>query len=653
MSRVPASIDTVSRDQRTAQRNARREGVSSRRDIIDDEEVQDAFIENIRQQQRIHFEVDESSVLRSVPSSPHTASSSSSSAASADAAAFAASSRVRRSPIGNESGVSSILAAVQQMRRSPSSTPPVPRDVVALRVDDHRDEEHGDEEHDRFDNNERSGRLPAQGASIHSSATPSYTSSSSSSSPTPGGYRGEQRSKQLAVERELESMRRQLLELQQSHQSKDNLIKQLVDAQNAERQRRADMMNVMQRDARSLIEDVTRAPVVKTENNNEPSSLPMPSQLRSPLSHAFPSLSPSSSPSLVVGASSHRRSSDEQCDDKSLFNNDRKRRDADESDERKYEGEDKKVKHVGDLPDTVDDDEIDCSDDEVEIRQRDQRPDPTIKEKEPDSDNHIDSYPEWALKRETLYPYARYKRLYEKRHSMLTPLDRKNEWMRFGILTHFNAKLYGLTARRWFESYMYELGDPLIGATARKIRSVAKQTLPVPVMWYDPRDDYSAADDEDDTAQDLQEDSYTFEQLPLPLRNMPPPPERADQHHRELSQLVGTYVYHRRLKKVAQQPATPDNKAITQDMRDEEHPCARCKVPVYSMLKHMCTACEDTVKQARLSAIDAGYRPSLETEDQILQHAYDKDGRRHACKYTEGTVSQKRECVLVDDRDLH
>jgi hypothetical protein len=83
--------------------------------------------------------------------------------------------------------------------------------------------------------------------------------------------------------------------------------------------------------------------------------------------------------------------------------------------------------------------------------------------------------------------------MYTPRHSLLTPLDRNNEWMRFGILTHFNAKLYGLTARRWMESYMQELGDPLIGAPTRKIRSVAKQTLPVPVMWYDPRDDYNAA----------------------------------------------------------------------------------------------------------------------------------------------------------------
>jgi hypothetical protein len=617
MSRVPALVDVVSREQRTALRIARREGVSSIRGH-DDAVVRDEFIENIRQHQSDHFDVDDASASRSVRSSPNTSPSSSSASSAADAAAFAASSRVRRSPINNQSvsDLSSMLATVQQMRRSPSSTPSAPRDVAALGVSEHRDDENGDEQRDRFNGDERVGRLPARVDSIdvtRTSSTPSYTSSSASSSPTPGGYRGEQRSK---LEQQLEVMRQQLLELKQSHQEKDDFIQRLVDEQEATRRRKQEMKDTMQRDARSMIKDAARAPVIKTE------SITSSSQPRSPFSRAFPSLSPSSSPSLIVGASSRQHTFNDPSDAKPLYKRETKRQSEEGLDEHKYEGEDKKVQHIGDLPDAADDDEIECSDDEAEIRQRDTRPDPTIKEKEPTSDNHIDSYPEWALKRETLYPYSRYKHMYASRHSLLTPLDRKNEWMRFGVLTHFNAKLYGLTARRWFESYMQELGDTVIGAPIRKIRSVAKQTLPVPVMWYDPRDDYSAAVDNDDTTQDLQEDSYTFEQLPLPLRNVPAPHEQADRHQRELTELVNTHVYHRRLKKIAQQPATPDIRPITQDMRDEEHPCARCKVPVYSVLKRLCTSCEEVVKHERLAAIEAGYRPSLETEDQVrLQHA--------------------------------
>jgi hypothetical protein len=628
-------VDVVPRSLRTAHRNARREGVSSRRDVVDVDNARDEFIENIRQRQNEseHFDVNEPLGSHSVHTSPHTVSSSSSSssassAASAGAAAFAASSRVRRSPVGNESSVLNIIATLQQIRRSPSN-PPVPRDVVALDGDEHKDDVSEDEQRDGFNSDEQVRRLPTHDASsrtyssatvdprrvdtveraraaMHVSATPYDTSTSAT--PTPGGYRSDQASRQSAIEHELAAMRCHLIELQESHKNKDDIINSLVKSQQDERQRRVEMQRLMKTDARALINNVTRTshPVVKTENSNEPtSSLPL-ATVHSPLSLAFPSLSPSGSPSFIVGAPMKK---------------DKMKRDDDTPDEHKYDNkEDKKVKsRIGDLPDAVDDsddsEEIDCSDDEVEIRHRDSRPDPTIKMKEPDSDNHLDSYPEWTLRREALYPFSRYQNLYGTRHSLLTALDRRNEWMRFGILTHFNAKLYGLTARRWFESYMNELGEPLVGAKTRKTRSVAKQTLMIPEMWYDPRDDFN--EDADEETQDLEENSFTFEQLPAPLRDMPPSHERAELHHKELSQLVRSYVYQRKLKKIAIQPATPKEKVITQDMKDEEHPCARCKVPVYSVLKHMCTPCEDLVRQQKRAAIEAGYRPPLETEEQV------------------------------------
>jgi hypothetical protein len=660
MSRAPKFTDVVPRHQRTTQRNARREGVSERRNDNDHDDVHDSFIEQIRSQQVDHFDVHESP---SAHSSPRTNVPSSSSA-------FAASSRVRRSPANNDAGLSTILASLQQIRRSPSSVPPLSHDVATRSVQVQHDDENEDETHDRFNAHERVGHLPAHDASsqlsssaAHSShradvtntaaraaryassnVTPFDTSSSASPSPTPGGVRDEQRMKQHAIERELASMRLQLLDLQKSHQTKDDVIAQLINAQNAERKKREEQMNVMSSDSRSLIKNAARPPVVKTENDNEPPSLPMSRAPRSPLNRAFPSLSPSSSPSLVVGAQSRQRSLNEQPDAKSMKNNNIKTQDEDDDDEHKYDApEEKKAKRIGDLPDAAPDDEIECSDDEADVIVREQRPDTVIKLKEPTNDNHIESYPEWALQREKMYSFVNYKQMYTSRHSLLSPLDRQNEWMRFGILTHFNHLLFGRTARQWFETYMQELNDPIIGAKLRKVRSVAKQILPIPIMYYDERDDYGANDD-DCTAQDLQEGSFTFEKLPAPLRDMPQAHERAASHHHTLAQLVNTYVYHRRLKKAGQQqPTTPVNKSITQEMRDEEHPCARCNIPVYNQLKRMCTPCDDTVRQLKQAAIETGYRPPLESEDQAMQQRLGAGSTANTPAQTQKTTSIKNE----------
>jgi hypothetical protein len=664
MSRKPVFIDVVPRDQRTAQRLARREGITSRHDAVEDEDIRDALLESIRQQQREQLNTHAASPMsRSHHASPHASSSSMSSVLPADSAPFAPSSRIRHTPASNESSVPSILASLQQMRRSPSSDPPAARDVVAL-GEYSQDDNKGDDDDVFASDHDR--RLPMRAATssavnnrttlaqrlnqVHPSAPPSASADASmystlfdrpsmlSSSPTPGGPRSEQHTHTHAIERELEEMRRQLSLLQQSHKDKDDIINHLVKTQQDERQRRLEMQQVLRADARALINSATHAshthvPVVKTEYN-DPASLPSRT-VHSPISLAFPSLSPNASPSLMM---TNTR------DVKSVNKTDKVKDDEHTQDEHKYYTYDEKKtpRRIGDLPDTADEDEIDTSTDEAEIRGRDAQPDPTVKMQEPVSDNHIDSYPEWAQRREQLYPYARYPHLYSKRHSMLSPTDRKNEWMRFGILTHFNAKLFGLVARHWFESCMQELGDPLIGASTRTRRSVAKQQLNIPEMWYDPRDDYTD-EQVDPDEQDLQENSYTFEMLPVPLRNMPGAHEKADTHQRELAQLVKSYVYQRKLKKVALQPATPDNKIVTQDMKDEEHPCARCKVPVYSVLKHMCTACEDAVKLAKQVAIDTGYRPVLEADNQVTQQQQTIDNNMVAPVNTHTATSIKQE----------
>lgn len=406
---------------------------------------------------------------------------------------------------------------------------------------------------------------------------------------------------------------------------------------------REEMMDNDKRDASKLIgEAASRTRQVKREEDP-----PRDVRREDPPRHAknegasflpFPSLSPSSSPSLVVvreGQSQVVRREDPPREIRQstvpVYERIKMRKHEvdDDEDERKYDDDvkdkkndtnradlEKKGIRVGDLPDADDIEELDLSDDEREVRNDERRPDPIIKMPEGDDESHLDNYPKWAERREQMFPFAdaSNKKIYRERHSLLNHQGRKNEWMRTGIVTQFHPRLFGHTARRWFEAVMATHGVPLVAARERRrVDASAKPPFEMPEMAYDPRDVYrpSASDTEDD----LEEDNFTFAALPYALRIAPTSSERAAEHHLDLPELVRRHARQVILQRAGQKPATPDVKGHSSELDDESHPCKRCKrVTVYSMLKQYCAPCEKARESERRIQVENSWIPSMEDD---------------------------------------
>jgi hypothetical protein len=224
------------------------------------------------------------------------------------------------SHLGNETDVSTNLLSLQRLRRSSSYASPVPRDVVTL-----GEGEQKRDENEVFVIDEHDSRLPTRAESplaVYGRATQSKTH---------------------AIERQLESMRHQLIELQQSHRSMSDIINTLVNSRRGERQKRGEMQTVIETDARSLIRNAKRSShtVVNTDNHNEYSSLPVRT-VQSPLSQAF-----QSRPPPLVGEPT-------------------KNGKAKVEEHKQDANEDKKISSITDLPDAADDDGIGYTSHETE-----------------------------------------------------------------------------------------------------------------------------------------------------------------------------------------------------------------------------------------------------------------------------------------------
>ncbi len=467
--------------------------------------------------------------------------------------------------------------------------------------------------------------------------------------------------KMREMEERLMRMERMLLQQKQEVQTKDEIINSLLSRQDKKKGEEERTRADMQADSRQLIRDAARAsrriqpataplqPSSHNHNHNAltveskndhvqqntsslSSSLPSdPRSATSPEINKFPSLSPSSSPSLVVSApiKTEPRVATHESIIEPLTKNEIIGKKDYEEDEYKYNTDVSDSKNdvkkltkstIGDLPeaaseiDDEEEEELDLSADEATIRRKDQQADKIIKERVEEDEDHLTNYPMWAELRESIYPYAKNQKLYKTRFSLLSERDRRNEWMRFGVTVHFRPNLYGHTARHWFENFMIAHGVPLKDSDAnRPVRnaSVDRPPFEVPRMAYDPRDSYDPEEITSPTDQDLEDYNFTFEKLPDAIRNKPPIHEREPAHHMDLIQVAYRYAQQYKMKLLANQPVTPKEKPITTEMRGEEHPCARCKTPVYSILKRMCSKCEEKYEVEKRKAIANGYLPPL------------------------------------------
>ncbi len=694
MPRTPL-VEQAPRAIRAALRQQRREGVQSRRDIEEGEEIRDEFIENIRQQPNNRdFDVNNisQSSSHSSDSSPQIRSQSVSSIlppslplahrstpvninAADERMIMNTVAQMRRSQSPSLSSAASVSSSSvsQPQRRSPELADALVRAMregLQQQVENNKNDAYdnnnheNDEEHDEFVQIERQPYIPPRDVPSsaanretmpprsRSSVTPqpmmntqqrqtgasNFTNSSQydtsrSTSHTPGSFHSEQYLKNDELQRRLADMEQKYAHMMKTLEDerrqqkvKDEVLADLLKEKQKSKQQKEVMKQTMQADVRSLIRQAAHAaskikPTTQKESDDS-SSTTLPREEKGTISpllvHSFPSLSPSTSPSFIV----MKKESSSPVSPKVKKQEDDDEMKYDENHAKTEIGDKKNVKtkqSFGDLPsdasssdDDSDEEELDCSDDERNIRRRDRKPDPIIKEPESEDETHLTSYPQWTIKRQILYPFEskKFEKLYTPRFSLLSENDRKNEWSRFGVQTHFHISLFGRTARRWFEATMQELGEPLLGAPTHRTRGIKSPTFGPPPMYFDERDEYEEQDDP--SHYDLAEDSFTFGELPEPLRMLPVGYQYAQQHSLDLIAQVQQYAALRKMKRLARQPATPETKQVTQDMLDEKHACPRCKCDVYGVLKRFCSVCDELNKQEKERAIDDGWIPALD-----------------------------------------
>jgi hypothetical protein len=437
---------------------------------------------------------------------------------------------------------------------------------------------------------------------------------------------------------EMRSQIKESLEIQRKAQAdNEELRKQLRRQQDKEEHER-----LMKIDARDLIRSARRASLlvnpardvptaytrVKNEQDSDNHNAPgvkTKKRVKNEDSLTFPSLSPSTSPSLVVQKSftlGTPANNDNKPSTSSLKIAVKKKDEELDSDEEKYEGHSRQ--RFGDLPSVDDlDDEIPLSDDEAEARNRDRKPDPAIKMPEDNDETHLDSYPKWTARREQLYPYtsSANMKLYAQRYTLLSAQGRQLEYMRTGVFTNFTSALFGRAARNWWEAAMASYGVPLANASRHSVRAV-KPTFIIPEMSYDPDDDYNPDAEYDQN--DLTADSLTFAHLPKALRYDPPPHEAAVPHDLTLTQLASRHAKHLKLQRAAKQPAPsgdeePSSDEDTDKDDDDEtcgRRCRRCRITmVYgASWKRYCLPCAEIIAAEKEATLQRSM-PALVKDD--------------------------------------
>jgi hypothetical protein len=345
----------------------------------------------------------------------------------------------------------------------------------------------------------------------------------------------------------------------------------------------------------------------------------------------FPSLSPFGSPVTAIDPAAPVQRKIEQIDEhkydsgsdsKPLVTRHKMKQDSERHANTHAADVKRQAVRMTDLPENVSDSESDDSD-EDRVEARDRRPDRAIRVPESVDVDHLDSYPEWAARREQLFPFsnAAHRKLYHTRHTLLSARGRRLEWMRTAIHTRFHPALFGRTARRWFEAAMQSLGAPLETAT-RTYRTIDLSRPPpcrVPEMAYDPRD--VVVMDADDDEHDVPVDSYTYEQLPRPLRYDPASHEVATDNTDSLAERIRRHARHTLLHRAAQAPASPDKAKRRADDSEPGRPCRRCRTNTVYGLKVNCDTCDEALAAWRHEQAAQSWMPAMEPDPAIAQRS--------------------------------
>jgi len=266
-------------------------------------------------------------------------------------------------------------------------------------------------------------------------------------------------------------------------------------------------------------------------------------------------------------------------------------------------------------------------DEEKVRREEKKRRDKIIYEDESEEETHLESYVEWLVLRERLYPFDQsIHTLYRKRFSLLCAWGRYSEWLRTGFYLGFPVRLFGKQNNRWYLYTMQQYGIKL-DRSGKKFRKVSDREVSVPAMSYDDRDARINVNSEE--MDDLLPRAHVLRSLPVPLQFCP------DKHELEKTKIISLQDYAKKmalLKRNRMRLLNNDNdddpsssSSSSSDDDAEEYDCNICgKVVRNRPYSDVCSSCEQVrkasrnkVKKEKSSSGDLSDLPHLEKDEDI------------------------------------
>lgn len=244
-------------------------------------------------------------------------------------------------------------------------------------------------------------------------------------------------------------------------------------------------------------------------------------------------------------------------------------------------------------------------DQETYIKNRDAKLDAKEKiiyEDEDENESHLQSYVKWLERRQKLHPYNALSPLYRKRHSLLSPLGRRLEWIRTGFKLGFPINLYGNQNNRWY-LYFMQKHDKTHTLTRNVIRKVDVRSVQISAMSYDNHD--TKVHVVDDEMEDLLPNSRTLGGLPSPLRFSPDKHQTAKSSDLSLSEYGKNYIKLKNLRANLLRPNDSDSSSSSSDSSssdsdDEDTKCESCGITIkLRPYAKYCITCEGQMKKKK------------------------------------------------------